>query len=327
MNIRHIKRRLKGHRRDMRVLVTGGAGFIGSHLVAKLLARGDEVVVCDDLSVGSIGRIESYLSYPRFQFIKGDLQDSRTLKAVGAYDMVFHMASNADISKSMIQTDLDLRLGVMTLYNVLESMRLGGCRKIFFPSGSGVYGDVGRTLTAESFTPMHPISMYGASKLACEAMISAFCHMFDMQAWIGRLANIVGSRQTHGVILDFVKRLRADPTRLGILGDGGQSKPYLHISECVDAILTIIDRSHERLNVFNIAPDDAIDVLRIAQVVAEEMGATDVRLEFTGGDRGWKGDVPMVRLDVARLRKIGWQNKLSSEQAVRLAARELAGKL
>jgi UDP-glucose 4-epimerase len=311
----------------MRALVTGGAGFIGSHLVASLLAKGDDVVVCDNLSVGSIERIERYLSNHHFKFINGDLQDPRTLDGVGACDFAFHMASNADISKSMVQTDLDLKLGVMTLYNVLESMRRSGCGKIFFPSGSGVYGDVGSTRTGENYAPMYPISMYGASKLACEAMISAFCHMFDMQAWIGRLANIVGPRQTHGVILDFAKKLRADPTRLRILGQGEQSKPYLHVSECIDAILTIIDRSRDVVNVFNIAPEDAIDVRKIAQIVAEDMGASDVRFEFMGGDRGWKGDVPIVRLDAAKLRNIGWNSKLTSEQAVRQAARELIAEI
>jgi UDP-glucose 4-epimerase len=309
----------------MKVLVTGGAGFIGSHLVGRLLAKGDDVLVYDDLSVGSVDRIRQHFSNPRFRFLKGDLLDApHTLEASKDADMVFHLASNADISKSMVKTDLDLRLGVMTLYNVLESMRLSGCRKIFFPSGSGVYGDVGTTLTNEDFAPLRPVSMYGASKLACEAIISAFCHMFDMQAWIGRLANIVGSQQTHGVVLDFVKKLRVAPARLEILGDGRQSKPYLHVTECVDAILTIVERANERVNVFNVAPDDTIDVRRIAQIVVEEMHLNDVRFEYTGGDRGWKGDVPTVRMDVAKLKRIGWASKLRSADAVRLAARELA---
>jgi len=304
--------------------VTGGAGFIGSHLVARLLARDDEVVVYDNLSVGSIDRVERHFSNPHFQFVKGDLLDfHQTSKVVRGSDIVFHMASNADISKSMTQTDLDLRLGVMTLYNVLESMRLSGCSNLFFPSGSGVYGDVGPTPINENFAHMRPISMYGASKLACEAIISAFCHMFDMQAWIGRLANIVGSRQTHGVVLDFVKKLRADPTRLQILGDGRQSKSYLHVSECVDAILTVVERPREKMNVFNVAPGDSIEVRKIAQIVVEEMRLNDVRFEYTGGDRGWKGDVPVVRMDVTKINALGWTNRLSSAGAVRLAAREL----
>lgn len=312
----------------MRILVTGGAGFIGSHLVEKLLERGDEVTVYDDLSVGSAERIKPYLSNPSFKFVKGDLLDSnRVLDVVRGTDFVFHMASNADISKSMVQTDLDLRLGLMTLYHVLESMRICGCRRIFFPSGSGVYGDVGSLPVSENFAPMRPISMYGASKLACEAIISAFCHMFGMQAWIGRLANIVGSLQTHGVILDFVRKLRADPTRLEILGDGSQSKPYLHVTDCVDAILTIVERSVERLNVFNIATEDATDVRTIASIVAEELGLSDVRLEYTGGERGWRGDVPIVRMDTREIRRLGWSNKLTSAQAVRLAAREIGAQI
>lgn len=309
-------------------MITGGAGFIGSHLAARLLARGDQVVVYDNLSAGSIDRIESCLSDPRFQFVKGELLDFQQVShVVKGAEIVFHMASNPDISKSMIQTDLDLRLGVMTLYNVLESMRLSGCNKVFFPSGSGVYGDVGPTPTSEDFAPMRPVSMYGASKLACEAMISAFCHMFDMQAWIGRLANIVGSRQTHGVILDFVKKLERDQKRLQILGDGKQSKPFLHVSECVDAIQTMIEKSKETINVFNVAPDDSIEVREIAQIVVEEMGLTGIRFEYSGGKRGWKGDVPVVRMDTTKLRRIGWMNKLSSGEAVRLAAQELISEL
>jgi len=309
-------------------LITGGVGFIGSHLAARLLARGDQVVVYDNLSAGSIDRIESCLSDPRFQFVKGELLDFQQVShVVKGAEIVFHMASNPDISKSMIQTDLDLRLGVMTLYNVLESMRLSGCNKVFFPSGSGVYGDVGPTPTSEDFAPMRPVSMYGASKLACEAMISAFCHMFDMQAWIGRLANIVGSRQTHGVILDFVKKLERDQKRLQILGDGKQSKPFLHVSECVDAIQTMIEKSKETINVFNVAPDDSIEVREIAQIVVEEMGLTGIRFEYSGGKRGWKGDVPVVRMDTTKLRRIGWMNKLSSGEAVRLAAQELISEL
>jgi len=312
----------------MKALITGGVGFIGSHLAARLLARGDQVVVYDNLSAGSIDRIESCLSDPRFQFVKGELLDFQQVShVVKGAEIVFHMASNPDISKSMIQTDLDLRLGVMTLYNVLESMRLSGCNKVFFPSGSGVYGDVGPTPTSEDFAPMRPVSMYGASKLACEAMISAFCHMFDMQAWIGRLANIVGSRQTHGVILDFVKKLERDQKRLQILGDGKQSKPFLHVSECVDAIQTMIEKSKETINVFNVAPDDSIEVREIAQIVVEEMGLTGIRFEYSGGKRGWKGDVPVVRMDTTKLRRIGWMNKLSSGEAVRLAAQELISEL
>ena len=313
----------------MRALITGGAGFIGSHLPGALLEKGHKVVVFDDLSMGSVSRIEQYLQNPRFTFVKGDLSNSSQLMdVVGGSEMVFHMASNADISRSVNETDIDLRLGVMTLYNVLESMRQCGCRRLFFPSGSGVYGDVGPIPVGENFSPMYPISMYGASKLACEAMISAFCHMFDMQAWIGRLANIVGAKQTHGVVLDFVKKLRSDPTKLRVLGDGHQSKPYLHAKECVDAILTIVQRpTKERVNVFNIAPEDSIDVQAIAQIVVKEMRLNNVAIEYTGGARGWKGDVPIVRFDVRKIKAAGWANKLSSEDAVRLAARELAEEL
>jgi len=244
-------------------------------------------------------------------------------KAVTGCDMVFHMASNPDISKGMTETDLDLKQGVLTLYNVLESMRLARVKRIFFPSGSGVYGAVGMTSTDECFGPLLPISLYGASKLACEGLISAFCNMFDMQAWIARLANVVGARQTHGVVLDFVRKLRQNPNELEILGDGTQSKSYLHVSDCVEAVIFIINHSAARVNVFNAASDDYLDVTTVAKIVAEEMGLKNVRLLYTGGDRGWKGDVPKVRMGTWKIKELGWKCRLTSVEAVRRAAREL----
>jgi len=308
----------------MRALVTGGAGFIGSHLVDKLLADGNYVIVYNKLSSGSIERVSHNFGNPRFRLIGSDLLDLENVKkAVRGCDIVFHMASNPDISKGMTQTDLDLKLGLLTLYNVLESMRLVGVKKIFFPSGSGVYGDVSTTPTDECFGPLLPVSLYGASKLACEGLISAFCHMFDMQAWIARLANIVGTRQTHGVVLDFIRKLRQNPNELEILGDGTQSKSYVHISDCLKAIMFIITRSKDRVNVFNVASSDYLDVTSIARIVIEEMGLGNVRLRYTGGNRGWKGDVPKVRMDVSKINALGWKCSMTSAEAVRLATNEL----
>jgi len=311
---------------NMRALVTGGAGFIGSHLIDKLIVNGSHVTAYDNLSSGLRENISHNFRNSRFRFIEADLLEVENVKkAVRGCDMVFHMASNPDISKGMIQTDLDLKQGVLTLYNVLESMRLAGVKKIFFPSGSGVYGDVGTTPTDECFGPLLPISLYGTSKLACEALINAFCHMFDMQAWIARLANIVGARQTHGVVLDFIRKLRQNPDELEVLGDGTQSKSYVHVSDCVEAIMFIIDHSADRVNIFNVASSDYVKVTSIARIVVEEMGLGNVRFRYTGGSRGWKGDVPKVRMDVSKINALGWKSSMTSEEAVRLAVNELQG--
>jgi len=312
----------------MKVLITGGAGFLGSHITDKLLAARNSVIVYDNLSSGSKGRICHNLKNPLFKFVQGDLLNFEdTAKVVRGCDMVFHMASNPDISRGITETDLDLRLGVLTLYNILESMRLADVGRIFFPSGSGVYGDVGLTSTDERFGPLLPVSLYGASKLACEALISAFCHMFDIQAWVGRLANIVGARQTHGVVLDFLKKLKRNASELDILGDGSQSKSYVHARDCVEAIMLIVNRSVGRVNTFNIAGPDCLDVTSIAKIVTGVMGLHNVRVRYSGGDRGWKGDVPRVRMDTSKIVALGWKCSMTSSEAVEHAARELLREL
>jgi UDP-glucose 4-epimerase len=311
----------------VRALVTGGAGFIGSHLVDRLLSQGHSVTVYDNLSSGSKGFILKHFGNPLFDFVEADLLEIEDVKgAVRGSDIVFHMASNPDISKGMVQTDLDLKQGVLTLYNVLDSMRLADVKRIFFPSGSGVYGDIGITCT-ESAGPLLPISLYGASKLACEGMISAFCNMFDMQAWIARPANIVGARQTHGVTLDFIRKLRKTSNELVILGDGSQSKSYIHVSDCINAIILMVNRSSDRVNVFNVASSDFLDVTSISRLVAERMGLENVRFVYTGGDRGWKGDVPKVRMDVSKIRALGWQCSMTSAEAVSRAVSELLAEM
>jgi len=285
------------------------------------------VTLYDNLSSGKMEFIAHHQSKPNFRFIYADLLDEPDVKrAMEEHDFVFHLSSNPDISKSMEQPDLDLKQGILVTFNVLEAMRLNGVKKIIYTSGSGIYGDVGTTYTAEDFGPLLPLSMYGASKLACEGLISAYCHMYDMQTWIFRMANIVGKRQTHGVTLDFINKLRKNPKELEILGNGKQSKSYLHVDECVEAMMFAIDHSNEKVNVFNIASNSYIDVTSIANMVIEEMGLKDVKLKYTGGSRGWKGDVPIVRLDTTIINKLGWKAKLSSEEAVRKALKELLGK-
>ena len=239
------------------------------------------------------------------------------------HDAVFHFAANPDIARGMKEPDLDLKQSIIATFNVLEAMRHNNVRFLFYPSGSGVYGDVGLTKTAESFGPLLPISMYGACKLGAEAVISAMCHMFDMQAWIFRFANVVGKRQTHGVAFDFIRRLKNDSTTLEILGDGTQSKSYIHVDDVLDAVFFAREKANDRVNLFNVATDDYLTVREIADLVVEEMSLRNVQYRFLGGDRGWKGDVPKVRFDLDLIHNLGWYAKRNSREAMRQSIREM----
>lgn len=312
----------------MRYFLTGGAGFIGSHMADKLLKEGHEVTVFDNLSSGTESRIAHHKKDKKFRFIKGDLlKKTELVKAMKGHDFVMHFASNPDIAKALKQPDIDLNLGIIAAFNVLDAMRLNGIKKIAFPSGSGVYGDVGSTYTKENFGPLLPISMYGASKLSVEALISAFCSQYDLQAWIFRFANIIGPMQTHGVTLDFVRKLKANPKELMILGDGTQSKSYVYVTEIIDAMMFCISHSSHKVNLFNVASNDFISVNEIAQIAINEMELKKVQLNYTGGNRGWKGDVPIVRLDVTKLNKLGFKVKLSSKEAVRKTIKDVIKEL
>ncbi len=299
-----------------RFVVTGGAGCIGSHLVARLAARG-HVVVYDNLHLGQRRFVEPFVSDGRATFVEADLLDLETLvRHVAGATAVFHMAANSDISQGRRETDLDFRLGTQATYCVLEAMRRGGVRDVVFASTSAVYGDEPKMPTPEDYGPLFPISLYGASKLAAEALVSAFVHNFDLRAWIYRFGNITGPHPTHGVVLDFVKKLRANPRELEILGDGLQAKPYLHVEECVDGMLYGFDRVEAPLSCFNLACEGATSVRRIADEVVAAMGLRGVAYRFTGGARGWRGDVPQVRLDPSRLAALGWRARRTSDEAV-----------
>ncbi len=287
-----------------KIFITGGAGFIGSNLTARL-GKQNKITVYD-LKNGE------------------DLLDSEKLKkAMKDHDFVFHLASNPDIAKSEKYPRLDLDQGIISAFNVLEAMRQNNIKNIAFTSGSGVYGDQGTLRTKESFGPLLPVSMYGASKLAVEGLIAAFCHIYDMQAWIFRPANIVGRHQTHGVGYDFIKKLRDDPKNLQILGDGSQSKSYLYIDDLINALISVIEKSNDKVNLFNIASDTFVDVKTIAQITINEMGLKNVKLHFGTGPRGWKGDVPKVRMDTSKIKKLGWQAKLNSKEAIRQSIQDL----
>ncbi|MDD5555891.1 MAG: NAD-dependent epimerase/dehydratase family protein [bacterium] len=308
-----------------RVLVTGGAGFIGSALCEALVGGGHEVTAYDNLLLGRRAFLAPLEGNPRFAFVEADLLDApRLARALDGHDLVFHMAANSDIERGTRQTDLDLRLGTLATYNVLESMRTVGVREIVFASTSAVYGDRPAVVpTPETYGPLFPISFYGASKLACEALMSAFAHACSMRCWIFRFGNVIGRNGTHGAAFDFIRRLREDPRLLRVLGDGRQAKPYLHVSDCVEGMLFGHARAGEEINCFNLTTDGATAVRAIAEAVVRETGCRGARIEYAGGERGWPGDVPQVRLDGSRLAALGWRPRLGSDEAVARGVREL----
>ncbi|MEC7756211.1 MAG: NAD-dependent epimerase/dehydratase family protein [Candidatus Thermoplasmatota archaeon] len=305
-------------------LVTGGAGFIGSHLVDALVDRGYKVRVIDNFSSGR----ESFLSHHdgkgAVEVFKGDLLDNgAVLSAMDGIETVHHLAANPDIRLGTEVTDTDLKQGTIATYNVLEAMRVCGVKRISFSSTSAIYGEATEMPTSETYGPTLPISLYGASKLACEALITAWIGTFGAQGFIHRFANIVGPRGTHGVIFDFIHKLKKDPTRLEVLGDGKQEKSYMSANDCVRSMLHVLDNNDENMNLYNLGTGDTCSVSRIAEIVVEESGLEGVKLEFTGGSRGWAGDVPKTYLDVSKLLRSGFEPSTMSEQSIRDTARSL----
>lgn len=301
-----------------KILVTGGAGFIGSHIVDRLMKNECEVVVFDNLSSGKIEFIDHHLNKTNFLLINGDLLNTDEIDAAcNGVDFVYHVAANPDVRLGAVDTKVHFDQNITATYNLLEAMRKNNVANIAFTSTSTVYGEATIIPTPEDYGPLVPISLYGASKLACEALITSYSHTFDMHSWIFRFANIVGDRGTHGIIVDFINKLKDNPEQLEILGDGRQSKSYLHISDCVDAIRFTINHIDETVNIFNVGSEDTMDATGIAGIVVGEMGLKDVKFTYTGGKRGWKGDVPQMRLAVNKLKELGWSPSYSSGNSVR----------
>ncbi len=303
-----------------RYFIVGGAGFIGSHFVDRLLAGGDEVTVYDNFSSGREWHLEQHAGDERLAIVRGDVKELGALtEAMAGHEVVIHLASNPDIARAATEPAIDFDEGTLLTHHVVEAMRTSATPRILYASGSGVYGDIGETEAGEDFGPLEPISTYGASKLAGEALISSYCHMFGLRGCAFRFGNVVGARQTHGVGFDFVRRLLAEPSRLPILGDGSQSKSYIHQRDVIEAVLLAGERTEEPFRSYNVATGDYITVTEIADLAAEclELDPGSVEYEYSGGDRGWKGDVPVVRIDTARIRALGWSNEMGSREALR----------
>jgi UDP-glucose 4-epimerase len=305
-----------------RYAVVGGAGFIGGHFVETLLARPsvEQVTVYDNFSSGRRWHLATVAEDPRLRVVVGDVRDLDALSAaVAGHDTVIHLASNPDIAAAMANPAIDFDEGTLLTHHVAEAARRGDVSLVLYASGSGVYGDLGEVVAHEDHGPMLPVSTYGASKLAGEALLCSYAAMFGIAARCFRFGNVVGPRQTHGVGYDFVRRLLADPTRLRILGDGTQSKSYVYVDDVVSAVLTAAAQVRQPFAVFNVATEDYITVTEIAELAIEVLGLPPgtTEFEYTGGDRGWKGDVPVVRLDSDRIRALGWKNERTCREALR----------
>jgi UDP-glucose 4-epimerase len=302
--------------------IVGGAGFIGSHFTDRLLndSSVNRVTIYDNFSSGREWHYAQHLGDRRFTVVRGDVKDLASLRtAMEGHDAVIHLASNPDIARALTDPDIDFREGTFLTAQVLEAMRTTSAKRLLYASGSGIYGEIGLIEADEDFGPLIPISTYGASKLSGEALISAYCHMFDLTACVFRFGNVVGPRQTHGVGFDFLRMLRENPSELRILGDGSQSKSYIHVEDVIAAVLLAHERTQEKFRAYNVATGDYITVTEIARIACECVGLNPgaVAFKFTGGDRGWKGDVPIVRLKTDRIRALGWVCRRSAGEALR----------
>jgi UDP-glucose 4-epimerase len=310
----------------MRSVITGGAGFIGSHLVDHLVAQGDEVVVIDALLAGDLRFIGRHIDSGAVTFVRANLLNPGWQEVCAGADRLWHIAADPDVRESAISPDAQLNNTIIATHRVLEAVRTHAIPHIVFTSTSTVYGEATVIPTPELYSPMEPVSVYGAAKLACEALISAYCHSFGVTGYIFRFANIIGPRSGHGVITDFIRKLRQNQKELEILGDGKQTKSYLEVSACIEAISFVINHAKEQVNTYNIGSEDWIDVTTIADIIVQESGLSGVQYRYTGGSRGWVGDVPKMQLAVDKLKHLGYTPAIGSHESVRRAVRAaLAG--
>jgi UDP-glucose 4-epimerase len=306
-----------------RALVSGGAGFIGSHVVDKLARAGVNVTIYDNFSTGQEQFINHHAENSKVKIVRADVLDSERLNnEMANCDIVFHMQANADVRGGIRLTRVDLEQNTISTWNVLEAMRLNNIKHIVFASSATVYGEPDIFPTPESYAPLQT-SLYGASKLACEAMIQAYSEYFGITCYIFRFVSWIGERYTHGVIFDFIKKLRDNSSTLEILGDGKQRKSYLDVLDGVEGIFYAIEHAKELKNVFNLGHDEFMNVLHLADIVVEELGLKKVRYLTTGGERGWLGDSPFVHLDTTKLKALGWRPQVSIEQGIRNTVRYL----
>jgi len=300
----------------MRYFVTGCAGFIGSNLADRLLRDGHEVVGYDNLATGQDKFLDQARSSPRFSFVRGDILDQPALTAaMRGCDLVFHLAANADVRFGTDHPSRDLEQNTIGTFRVLDAMRVNGIKKIAFSSTGSVYGEPAVFPTPEDAPFPIQTSLYAAAKVAGEGLIQAFCEGFGMQSWIFRFVSILGERYSHGHVFDFYRSLRADPTKLHILGNGKQRKSYLYVQDCIDAMLVAIERAGAKVNIFNLGTDEFVEVNDSVNTLCEALGISPVRT-YSGGERGWVGDSPFILLDCKRIRSLGWAPTRSIREGI-----------
>lgn len=309
----------------MKILVTGGAGFIGTHLVRELLERGNQVVCIDNFTLGKQENVDCFLSNPNYKFYKLNIEETENFcntLSNEKFDMVYHLAANSDIQKGGKNPSVDYNDTFMTTYSVLEFMRRTGVKKLFFASTSAIYGEK-TELLSENAGDLQPISYYGGAKYASEGFISSYSYMNDFSTVIFRFPNVIGPNLTHGVIFDFVKKLHNNPNELEILGDGTQTKPYLYVLDLVDAIVLFTQEKamQKGIEIYNAGVESATSVTRIADIVCEELGYENVDYKYTGGNVGWKGDVPKFQYDLTKIHNAGWTAHHTSDESVRETAK------
>jgi len=310
----------------MKILITGGAGFIGSNLVELLVSKGYDVTVLDNLSTTEGDRfIRHLIDNGKIKFVKGDIAKAEDLKALEGNDMVVHLAANSDVRHGFENPEIDYRNNILGTFNVLEAARKYDIKELLFSSSSTVFGEAKQMPTPEEYGPLLPISSYGASKLADEAMISAYAHYYGIKSSIFRFANVVGKNSTHGIIYDFTNKLKKNPRRLEILGDGTQRKSYIHVSDCIGAMLFAHEKT-KTVDMYNLGSEGTTSVMEIADIVIEKMHLSNVEktLVKTEDEKGggWKGDVKIAELAVKKLLSLGWKNRYSSREAVEIAVEE-----
>ena len=301
----------------MHYLVTGGAGFIGSSLVDRLLSLGHNVIAFDNFSTGLERFVETARNNPNYTLVKGDLLDEGALQAAArGVDFIFHLAANADVRFGTEHPRKDLEQNTIATFNVLEAARLGGAKGLAFSSTGSVYGEATVIPTPEDAPFPIQTSLYAASKLAGEGMLAAYSEGFGLKTYIFRFVSILGPRYTHGHVYDFYRKLSADPSQLTVLGDGKQRKSYLHIDDCISAMLTVVEKAKDKVNIFNLGTDEYCEIVNSIGWICEEMGVKP-KLSYTGGDRGWIGDNPFIYLDTKKVRALGWKPQFTIEQGVR----------
>ncbi len=299
----------------MKIFISGGAGFIGTNLTSTLLSQKNKVIVYDNLTTGSTKSLP--LDNKELKFIKGDVLDYKNLSSsMKGVDIVYHLSANSDVRKGTNDTYLDFRQGIVATHNILEAMRENGVRELIFPSSMTVYGNAVKSPTDETYGPNLPISLYAASKLSAEGLISAYSSMFGIKAWIFRFANVIGPNLTHGVIYDLIHKLVKDKNKLSVLGDGTQTKPYVYTEDIISAILFVQKSANENINIYNVGVNDEISVREIVSIILKKMKLKNAKVDYAKTKAGWVGDVTKFKLELSKLNKLGYSPKYSSSESV-----------